>query len=52
MRTLLIALTALTVFATPVVAGNWEDAWYAYKAGDYQKTFPLYWHQFRDQSSY
>jgi len=26
MRTVLTALTALMLFATPVVAGDWEDA--------------------------
>ena len=38
MRTLLAALTALMLFATPVVAGEREDAIAAYKAGNYQKT--------------
>ena len=45
MRTLLTALTALMLFATPVVAGDWEDAkaaYEAYEAGDYQKAFRLW----------
>jgi TPR repeat protein len=29
------------LFATPVVAGDYEDAWAAYKAGDHQKAFRL-----------
>jgi len=29
------------LFATPVVAGNWEDAWDAYGAGDYRKSMRL-----------
>ena len=41
MRTILSALTALMLFAAPVVAGDWEDAVAAHKAGDYQKTFRL-----------
>ena len=41
MRTLLAALTALLLFATPVVAGDFEDARAAYQAGDYQKAFRL-----------
>ena len=36
MRTLLTALTALMLFATPVVAGA------AYNAGDYQKAYRLF----------
>jgi len=42
MRTLLAALTALMLFATPVVAGDWEDAEAAHKAGDFQKAFRLW----------
>ena len=42
MRTLLAALTALMLFATPVVAGDYVDAWDAYNAGDYQKAFRLW----------
>ena len=42
MRTLLAALTALMLFATPVVAGDFEDALAAYDAGDYQKAFRLW----------
>ena len=42
MRTLLTALTALMLFATPVVAGDWEDGWDAYEAEDYQKAFRLF----------
>ena len=41
MRLLISALTALMLFATPVVAGNWEDAWDAYGAGDYRKSMRL-----------
>jgi hypothetical protein len=37
MRTLLTVLTALMLFATPVVAGDWEDAVAVHEAGDYQK---------------
>ena len=36
MRTLLTALTCLMLFATPVVAGDFEDGVAAYKAGDKQ----------------
>lgn len=42
MRTLLTALTALMLFATPVVAGEFEDALAAAKARDYQKAFRLW----------
>ena len=42
MRTLVAALTAFMLFATPVVAGDFEDAEAAYKAGDYQKALRLY----------
>ena len=42
MRPLLTALTALMLFATPVVAGDWEDGVDAVKAGDYQKAFRLF----------
>ena len=42
MRTLLTALTALMLFATPVMAGDYEDAFAAYQAGDYQKAFRLW----------
>ena len=35
MRTLLAALTALMLFATPVVAGDLEDGIAAYKTGGY-----------------
>ena len=41
MRNLIAALTALMLFATPVVAGDWEDARAAFKAGDYEKAFRL-----------
>jgi hypothetical protein len=39
MRTLLATLTALMLFATAVVAGDFEDAATTYNAGDYQKAF-------------
>ena len=42
MRLLISALTALMLFATPVVAGDFEDAAAAYHAGDYQKAFRLW----------
>jgi len=42
MRTLLAALTALMLFATPVVAEDWEDVNAAFKAGDYRKAFRLF----------
>jgi hypothetical protein len=42
MRLLISALTALMLFATPVVAGDLEDAWAAYEAGDYVKAFRLF----------
>ena len=42
MRTLLAALTALMLFATPVVAEDWEDVNAAFKAGDSQNTFRLF----------
>ncbi|GEM_PF-3435651 len=45
MRTLLTALTALMLFATPVVAGDQEkfqDALIAYQAGNYPKAIRLY----------
>ena len=41
MRTLLTALTALMLLATPVMAGDWEDAKAAYEAGDYKKAFRI-----------
>jgi len=41
MRTLLTALTALMLLATPVVAGDYEDASAAHKGGDHQKAFRL-----------
>ncbi len=41
MAILLAALTALMSSATPVVAGDWEDAEAANKAGDYKKEFRL-----------
>jgi len=40
-RTLLTALTALMLFATPVVAGDLEDARAAHEAGNYQKALRL-----------
>ena len=42
MRTLLAALTAIMLFATPVVAEDYVDAKAAYDAGDYQKAFRLF----------
>ena len=30
------------LFATPVVAGDWEDGFAAYDAGDYQKAFRIW----------
>jgi|TARA_A100001037_G_scaffold162077_1_gene145830 TPR repeat protein len=42
MRTLLAVLTALMLFATPVVAGDMEDGFAAYEAGDHQKAFRLF----------
>ena len=42
MRLLISALTALMLFATPVVAGDYEDGLAAYGAGDYQKAFRLW----------
>jgi len=42
MRTTLTALAALMLFATPVVAGDFEDGVAAYKAGDNQKAFRLW----------
>jgi len=42
MRTLLAALTALMLLATPVVAGDFEDANAAYIAGYHQKAFRLF----------
>ena len=41
MAILLAALTALMSRATPVVAGDFEDAEAANKAGDYKKEFRL-----------
>jgi len=41
MRTLLAALICLFLFTTPVVAGDFEDADAAYKAGNYEKTYRL-----------
>ena len=41
MRTLFTALTALMLFATPVVADDWVDAFAANKAGDCKKEFRL-----------
>tara|TARA_B100000029_G_scaffold338092_1_gene330324 strand:- start:3197 stop:3430 length:234 start_codon:yes stop_codon:yes gene_type:complete len=42
MRLLISALTALMLFATPVVAGDLKDAVAAYTAGDYQKALRLF----------
>ena len=42
MRTLLTALTALMLFATPVVAEDWMAGAAAYCAGDHQKAFRLW----------
>ena len=42
MRLLISALTALMLFATPVVAGDYEDGLAAYNAGDFQKAFRLW----------
>ena len=42
MRTLLAALTALMLFATPVVAGDLEDGLAAYNVGDYYEAFRLW----------
>ena len=42
MRTLLTALAALMLFATPVVAGDYEDALAAYNAGNFEKAFRLW----------
>ena len=40
---MIATLTALMLFAaTPVVAGDWEDASSAIRAGDYQKAFRLW----------
>ena len=50
MRTLLAALTALMLFATPVVAGDFDDARAAYNAGDYEKAFRL-WKPFAEQGN-
>jgi TPR repeat protein len=36
------ALTALTLFATPVAAGGWDDGVEAYEAGNYQKAFRIW----------
>ena len=41
MRTLLTTLTCLMLFATPVVAGDFEDADAAYEAGNYEETYRL-----------
>ena len=42
MRTLLAALTAIMLFATPLVAGDFGDEVAAYYSGEYEKAFPLY----------
>jgi len=42
MRTLLAAVTAFMLFATPVVAGDFENGVTALKAGDHQKAFDLF----------
>jgi len=39
MRLLISALTALMLFAIPVVAGDYEDASAAYITGQYEKAF-------------
>ena len=41
MRTFLLAQIALMLFATPVVAMDWEDALAAFKAHDYPRAFRL-----------
>ena len=47
---MIATLTALMLFATtPVVAGDWEDASSAIRAGDYQKAFRL-WKPFAELS--
>ena len=44
MRTLLAALTALMLFATPVVAGEYDHqrGWAAYKAGNYREALRFF----------
>ena len=42
MRLLISALTALMLFATPVVAGDWSKASAAYFAKDYEKVFRFF----------
>jgi hypothetical protein len=42
MRTLLTALTALMLLATPVVAGIYQEALDAYVADNYQKALRLF----------
>ena len=42
MRTLLTALTALMLFTTPVLAGDFEDAAAAHEVGDSKKAFQLW----------
>ena len=42
MRTLFTALTALMLFVTPVVAGDYGDAEAAYTTRDYQKALRLW----------
>ena len=51
MRTLIAILTALMLFAaTPVAAGDLEDAAAAYKARDYQKALRL-WKSLAEQGN-
>ena len=43
MRHLIAVLTAMLLFtAAPAGAGDFEDAWAAYQAGEYQKAFRLW----------
>ena len=52
MRLLISALTALMLlFATPVVAGDFEDGAVAYKAGDHQKAVLPVWGGCQDSLS-
>jgi len=50
MRTLLTALTCLMFFATPMAAGDWEDARAASTVGNYEETFRL-WKKLAEQGN-
>jgi len=51
MRTILAALTALMLLATPAVAGDSEDAETAYNAGDYREALRIFTNNRNDRTA-